>query len=193
MKNKKRKNEIGDTGKPPQNKKRRKWRIEFRKELQQKRIREFSQAENEMQRETKRRKKNAQQEDQQSNLSNNSIQNQKEISQNTLKNNSKYFPIFTFNAVRQREEWEDNHIYKSKPSQTATKGKVPKKIKTEKKPSQSPTTKQPKQARIRKKLDVPTFNFKPLNQHFQSTKQMAYYEGLVESESRLEDHHHHPT
>ena len=193
MKNKKRKSEIGDAGRPPQNKKRRKWRIEFRKDLQQKRIREFSQAENEMQRETKRRKINAQQKDQQSSLLKNSNQNQKEISQNHLKNNSKYFPIFTFNAVRQREEWEDNHSYKAKPSQPATKGKVQKIVKTKKKPSQSPTPTQPKQARIRRKLDVPTFNYKPLDQHFPSTKQMAFFEGLIESESRLEDHHHHPT
>ena len=202
MKNKKRKTEMGDTGKPPPTKKRRKWRIEFRKELKQKRIREFSQAENEKEEREKKRRKigenlpgkvsknseamDAHGKDQQlSLLSKNSNQNEKKIHDFCLENPSKHFPIFTFNAVRQKEEWEGNHNFKPKPSQQPNKRKVQKNFQAKNKPSQNSTT---KQGTGRRKLILPTFKYKPLHEHFQSTKQKANLEGLEESERIPDDH-----
>ena len=218
MRNKKRK-EIGDTGRPP-GKKRRRWKLEHRKEMQLKRRREFSQAEREDHeiQVYKRRKTESeihegdtggtfqdrrkfgnrdtleveaekilphsegkekldsseviqehdiifQGRDQQFarnyfNSDSNSNQNVKRDRKNS--ENVQYYPIFKFSAVRQKGGEDTQVEYKAN-------------LKLSQKTSHPSTTTIRESAKprskVKPKLKLPPYSFKPLNHHFLSTKQ----------------------
>ena len=179
MRSKKRK-EMKDTPRPPPSKKRKKWRLELRKELQQKRKQDFSQAEKEKENIERKRRKITPTENeipQGENQEKGYTEEGKycpqqqgpktevphEISQHSspnAKQNQSYFSIFKFTAVRQKGESKVN----TKPSTTQ---KPPPKRKNVN-PNQSSTLKQPKQPQITriKGLKMPPYNFKKISEFF---------------------------
>ena len=209
MRIKKRK-EVKDTTRPPPNKKRRKWRIEFRKDLQQKRKRHFSQAEEEEEEIVKRRKRKLAKTDTIDGEAHNKYQPKNSNTQSTQsatanieesnakkkekieKENISFFPIFNFTATRQKGDGENSHKCKanSKLSCAAnhphTKLNHSVKVNVKSTPSPSSTPNQPMQAQwnFRKKLKAVPYQYKPLNQHFFKINQEQGLEGLTRSESK---------